>query len=128
MTPRASSRITRRAALEGGALTALGIASAALIGCGGGDGGGGSSGGTGPAAGRIEGATSGGGLPMNAPVVQGKPRQGGTWTSTSTSTYKQHDPHTALGPNIFHIVSDKPLEPHPVTGEVLPHVLTKWEI
>jgi ABC-type transport system substrate-binding protein len=121
-----SGRITRRAALEGIGVTALGLTGAALLGCGGG---GDSSGGSAPAVKQsIEGATQGGGLPMTAPKAEGRQREGGAWTPISTATPKQHDPATALGTNIFHYVSEKGLEPDPVTGAIRPHVFSSWEV
>jgi peptide/nickel transport system substrate-binding protein len=107
---------------------ALGLAGAALLGCGGGDGGG-----TGQIAaersGQVAGATSGKGLPMNAPVVQGRPREGGIWTvSGGADTEVESDAGTARGGNIWHKISEKGLEPDPVTGAIRPHVFTSWEV
>ena len=73
-------------------------------------------------------ATKGGGLPMQAPKVAGTPKRGGTWTSGVTSTYKQHDAHTALATNIYHHIGDKGIEPHPVTNKLLPHIIKSWEV
>jgi peptide/nickel transport system substrate-binding protein len=106
---------------------ALGLAGAALLGCGGGDSGSGGGGQT-PRGTSIEGATRGQGLPMVAPKVPGTPKQGGTYTAAVTSTYKQHDAHTALATNIYHIIGDKAIEPHPVTNALLPHMFTSWEV
>jgi peptide/nickel transport system substrate-binding protein len=115
--------------LQGVGVGALGLAGAALLGCGGG-GPGGEGGQVAPGAqGGVQGASSGGGLPKVAPVVQGKPRYGGSWTTTFTSEPQQFDAHTARGPNIFHYgVSERVLEPHPDTGEIRPHVATSWEV
>jgi ABC-type transport system substrate-binding protein len=121
-------RINRRSLLEGAALGALGVAGAALLGCGGGGDGGGASTGAGSQATTVAGATQGGGLPLVAPKVEGRPRQGGTWTTTQTSTGKQHDAHTALGGNIFHVIGDKGLEPDARTNKILPHMFTSWEV
>jgi peptide/nickel transport system substrate-binding protein len=124
-----TSRVGRRAVLEGMGVGALGLAGAALLGCGGGGGDG--SGGEVAAerSGQVKGATSGGGLPMNAPVIQGRPREGGSWTvSGGATTDVQFDAHTALGSNIWHKISEKGLEPDPVTMAVRPHVFTSWEV
>jgi len=115
----------RRSVLRGAALGAAGVSAAALLGCG--------SRPATPEAGAAEagvgGATRGGGLPMTAPVVQGKPRYGGTWTTGLTQTPVQFDSHTALGATIWHKgVSERVLEPHPTSGKILPHVATSWEI
>jgi ABC-type transport system substrate-binding protein len=117
--------------LRGAGVGALGLAGAALLGCGGG--GDGDGGGSGQVAadtkGQVQGATSGKGLPMNAPVVQGRPREGGSWVvSGGANTDVQFDAHTALGSNIWHKISEKGLEPDPVTMAVRPHVFTTYEI
>ena len=122
---------TRRAVLQGMGVGALGLAGAALLGCGGGGSGGGGSASpkAAPTGTGIAGGTRGEGLPMTAPVVQGKPKYGGTWTTALISTPVQFDAHTALGGNIWHKgVSERVLEPHPVTGKILPHVATSYEI
>jgi ABC-type transport system substrate-binding protein len=121
-------QITRRSMLEGAGIATLGLAGAALLGCGGG--------GAEPSGqiaagqtGQVQGATSGGGLPMNAPVVQGTPREGGVWTvSGGTATEVESDAGTARGGNIWHKISEKGLEPDPVTGAIRPHVFTSWEV
>ena len=122
--------ISRRRVLEGMSVGALGLAGAALIGCGGGGnqaaGGGGNP--VASTATTVAGSTQGGGLPMTAPKVAGNPKPGGTWTSGVTSTYKQHDAHTALATNIYHHIGDKGIEPHPVTNKLLPHILASWEV
>jgi ABC-type transport system substrate-binding protein len=121
--------VTRRSLLEGMGVGALGLAGAALLGCGGG---GGETTGTGQIAaeksGQVAGATSGKGMPMNAPAVQGKPREGGLYTvSGGSTTAVQHDAGTALGGNIWHVIGEKGLEPDPVTNAIRPHVFTSWE-
>ncbi|RLT35194.1 MAG: ABC transporter substrate-binding protein [Chloroflexi bacterium] len=105
---------------------ALGLAGAALLGC---RAGGGSTAGGAPESAKVAAAKGGVGLPMTAPVVQGKPRYGGVWTVPLLSTPVQFDSHTALGGIIWHKgVSERTLEPDPVTGAVRPHVATSWEI
>src|SRR5690348_14494210 len=87
--------ISRRTALEGLGIGALGLSAAALLGCSGG------SKQTGQVAanrsGQVTGATAGKGLPMNAPVVQGTPKDGGIYLGGSGASVVQHDPHTQLG-------------------------------
>ena len=122
--------LSRRTVLQGTGVGVLGLAGAALLGCGSGENkatpAGASASGK---AGGVVGATSGGGLPMTAPVVEGKPKYGGVWTTSLTTTPVQHDAHTALGGNIWHKgVSERVLEPHPVTGAIQPHVATSWEV
>src|SRR5690349_11109233 len=90
------STVSRRTALQGLGGGALGLSAAALLGCGGGS--------SKPAgqvaadkAGVVTGASSGKGLPLNAPVVQGKPRDGGIYLGGPAASNVQHDPHTSLG-------------------------------
>lgn len=118
----------RRAVLEGFGVGALGLAGAALLGCGSAGGGTGGVTEAGQKAASSIGASSGGGLPMTAPKVTGKVREGGTFTAANTATYVQHDPGTALGANIWHLIGEKGLEPDPVTMAVRPHVFTSWEV
>jgi ABC-type transport system substrate-binding protein len=63
-----------------------------------------------------------------APKVEGKIKPGGNWATAVTGPHKQHDTHTALGGTIYHTIGDKGLEPHPITNEILPHMLTSWEV
>jgi ABC-type transport system substrate-binding protein len=120
--------LTRRQVVEGMGLGALGLAGAALLGCGG------RSEQAKPTtdASGVTTAARGDGvsdtLPLTAPKAQGKKRTGGTFIQPTTSTYVQHDPHTALGGAIYHVIGEKGIEPHPVTNELLPHVLTSWEV
>ncbi len=122
-----TSRFGRRSMLQGIGVGALGIAGAALLGCGNTNtSGGGAAAPTDKV--PVKGATSGGGLPMTAPVVAGKARQGGVWTTAGTTTPKQHDAHTVLAASIWNRTSERMLEPDPNTGAIRPHVLTKWEV
>src|SRR5688500_4947581 len=121
-------RVTRRSMLEGMGVGALGLAGAALLGCGGGTGNDTAGKSAGPAATTIAGATKGGGLPMVAPKVEGKPKYGGTWRAASTSIPTQYDPHTALGGNVWHYITERLLEMDPQTGAVIPHMATSWEV
>jgi peptide/nickel transport system substrate-binding protein len=126
MTGRFSASVTRRSVLQGMGVGTLGLAGAALLGCGGGDEG--SARNTGAQATSVAGSTRGAGLPLVAPKVQGKIKPGGTWTTSQSSTGKQHDAHTALGGNIYHVIGDKGLEPDAVTNKILPHMFTSWEV
>ena len=123
------SIVNRRSAIKGIGVGALGLAGAALFGCGDGS----NAGGTGQVAagksGQVEGATSGKGLPLNAPVVQGKKKEGGVYTlSGGATTQVQFDGHTALAGNIHHVIGEKALEPDPVTMKITPHVVQSWEV
>ena len=126
-----TSVASRRAVLQGIGVGALGLAGAALLGCGPKSGGESSSAApkAAPTGTGVAGGTRGQGLPMIAPVVQGKPKYGGVWTTALISTPVQFDAHTALGGNIWHKgVSERILEPHPTSGKVLPNVATSWEV
>ena len=129
MTNSVSTKFNRRTVLQGAGVSALGLAGAALLGCGGSTEAPKSGAPVSGKAGGVVGATSGGGLPLVAPVVQGKPKYGGTFTTGITTTAVQFDSHTALGGIIWHKgVSERVLEPHPVTGVIQPHVATSWEV
>jgi len=124
----ATDRISRRSIISGMGVGAMGIAGAALLGCGG-------SKPAGTAQTQIDAnkqavanAPKGTGLPQSAPVNTGKQREGGTFTQSITSTYVQHDPGTALAGNIWHIIGEKGLEPDPGTAGIRPHVMTSWEV
>lgn len=121
-----STVLTRRHVLRGLGVGAFGLAGAALLGCGGSSSS--SSPGGSVAKAPVEGATSGGGLPMTAPKVEGKIKEGGTWTTAATSTLKQHDAHTVLGASVWNYTSERTLEPDPVSGAIRPHVVTSWEV
>ena len=130
MTNSVSTKFNRRTVLQGAGVSALGLAGAALLGCGGsteapktaqsGAGAGV------PAAQRGDGVADT--LQLSAPVAQGTRLPGGTFVQPTTSTFTQHDPHTALGGAIYHVIGEKGIEPHPVTNKLLPHVLTSWEV
>ena len=117
-------KLSRRGVLEALGVGVLGLTGAALLGCSGSTRGGGD----GQPAGAPVPQSAGVGLPMTAPVVQGKPRQGGTFTQFLLATNRQLDPHTNLGLHIWHVIGEKALEPDPVTGEIRPHLLTSWEV
>ncbi len=126
----ASGTTSRRAVLQGIGVGALGLAGAALLGCGSKSSGGGGDTPKAAATGTgVAGGTRGQGLPMIAPVVQGKPKYGGVWTTALINTPVQFDAHTALAANIWHKgVSERILEPHPTSGKVTPNIATSWEV
>src|SRR5258708_2528826 len=106
-------------------IAALGIAGAALLGCGRGK----ATTTNAPAAAADKrGATSGGGLPMTAPVVAGKIKDGGIWTTSLTATTTPHDAHIATGHSIWNRISERALEPDPSNAKIRPNVLTSWEV
>ena len=129
MSERTGSRpvrgLSRRAVLEAAGVGAFGLASAAMLGCGGGDTG---KPAAGPAGTTIAGAIAGGGLPLTAPKVAGKPKYGGTWRVGASSVAVQYDAHTALGGNIWHNITERLLEMDPANGKVLPNLATSWEV
>jgi len=118
--------VTRRAVMQGLGVGALGLAGAALLGCGGR--GPAQPGAGAPEAGKIQGASSGGGLPLNAPVVQGKVKEGGVFNYAAATQNKQFDPHTSLGDGGWGIVSEKGLNTDPRTGKIRSSIFTSWEV
>ena len=98
--------LSRRTVLRGAGTAAVAIGGAALVGCGDDDdeepaatststAGGTSTSGSGTASATSE---------ANAfPTAKGEPKDGGTYTTAATTTYQQHDPHTALGPTDFNV-------------------------
>ena len=117
---------SRRRLLAGVGVAGLGLAGAAFLGCGSSKQQASSSATT--QATTVAGATRGQGLPMVAPKVAGKVKPGGEYTTAVTGTFKQHDPHTALGGNVWHYIGDKGLEPDPTTNKILPQMFTSWEV
>ncbi|MEI8259677.1 MAG: ABC transporter substrate-binding protein, partial [Deltaproteobacteria bacterium] len=65
---------------------------------------------------------------MTAPVVQGKIKEGGSWTTAATATLKLNDAHTVTGNSVWNYVSERMLEPDPLTAAIRPNVLTSWEV
>jgi len=124
--------VTRRRVIAGMGMGALGLAGSALLGCGSSKNSGGSAGGSAGGDTGSKTVTSQTGvetLPLTAPVAQGKPRKGGTYTITvGPVTYVEHDAHTMRGRGEFHFISEKLTECDPVTAKTLPHVATSWEI
>jgi hypothetical protein len=121
--------IHRRSALQGLGVGAFGLAGAALLGCGGSEAPSDSGNVAADESGKIEGGTSGFGLTMVAPKVEGREQPGGTFTvGAGATTQVQFDAGTALGRNPWHTISEKGIEPHPVTGKLLPHTFTSWEV
>ena len=122
-----TNQVTRRSVLRGAGIGALGVAGAALLGCGG------SAAKTtdGPAqpkAGLIQGATKGAGLSEVSPKVTGAKKPGGLYRYGATSLFTQYDMHTALGATPWHLLGEKVLEQDARTGELLPHLATSWEV
>ena len=129
MTTQISTRrVGRRALIGGVGVGALGLASAALIGCGGGSTSSGGGAAPGKEATTIAGATKGQGLPLTAPKVAGKIKPGGKYTSASLTKLVQYDSHVALGFGMHGMVGEKGIEPDPVNNALRPHVLTSWEV
>lgn len=122
MIQQSTHTFSRRAALQGMGIGALGLAGAAVLGC--------RAGSQSPPE-KTAAAPSGAGsavLPLTAPVAQGKPRLGGVYTQATGFTYQQHDSHTAGATNVWHVIGERALEPDPITAKVLPHVVASWEI
>lgn len=121
--------MTRRRVVQGFGISALGLAGAALLGCGGSKGADAGSTGTGSTPAPVTSATGVETLPLTAPVAQGKPRKGGTYTQTvGATTWVQHDSHTQLGASEWHVIGEKLVESNFTDAKVLPHVATSWEV
>lgn len=104
---------------------ALGIASAALLGCTtqspvvGGN----------PAAIPAPNIDAGlAGMLIANPVVQGKPRQGGVFNVPVTAVFINNDVGTSVSTSIWHCISSKALEWDSKTGKLVPHVVQSWEV
>jgi peptide/nickel transport system substrate-binding protein len=120
--------LTRRSLIRGAGIGTLGLAGAAVLGCGGDDDG--TSGAGAPkSSAPVTSSTGVETLPLTAPVAQGRPRKGGTYTmSTGAITFAQHDAHTALGPNEWHVIGEKLIESNFTDAKLLPHVAMSWEV
>src|SRR5688572_15596214 len=112
---RGMPHVDRRSLLRGAGVGALGLAGAALLGCGGDGESEGPATQAQPKTGLIEGATRGAGLPEIAPKVQGTKKPGGTYSYATTSLFTQYDMHTALASTPWHLLGEKVLEQDPRT-------------
>ena len=121
--------VSRRTALQGMGVGALGLSAAALLGCGSGNKGKKATGQiAAQSSGQVVGATAGHGLPKNAPVVQGTPKDGGTYLGGVAANQTQHDPHTTLGASVWDQISEKGLNCDVDTGALKPAIFTSWEV
>lgn len=113
--------------LRGAGLTAVGLSGAALLGCGGDDDDDDapSGGTTAPGSTTAPGETP---QASNFPVVEGSPKPGGAYTIAATTTYLQHDAHTALGPNVWHLIGEKAFKLNSATGELEPNLIAEYEV
>jgi peptide/nickel transport system substrate-binding protein len=116
--------------LRSAGIGTLGIAGAALLGCGGGDDAdGGASGAGGGTSAPVTASTGVETLPLTAPAAQGRPRKGGTYTqSIGATTWVLRDSHTQLGASEWHVISEKLLESNFTDAKVLPHIAASWEV
>jgi ABC-type transport system substrate-binding protein len=120
--------LPRRRVIEGIGVGALGIAGAALLGCGSGGRAGGTAGAPSSANPPVTANTGVETLPLTAPVAQGKPRKGGTFNETvGAVTWVEHDSHTQRGASEWHVISEKLLECDFKDAKTLPSVATTWE-
>jgi ABC-type transport system substrate-binding protein len=127
---RFEGRVSRRSMLRGSMVAGAGLASAALIGCGGG-----------PKKSVNDGAASATqAAPAKAaaaapqseragmPVVKGTPKKGGTFTQQLTETNVQHDQHTAVSNSEWMIMGQRALELDEWTGKLRASLIESWEI
>ncbi len=115
-------RVSRRGVIRGGVVFGAGLG-AALLGC---------SAGAPPRAAPAGGsATTAGGVATGkpgVPVVNGTPKDGGTWTSAIPSTDVEHDMHSAASASVWHHISERALNPDPWTNEIQANIVEKWEM
>lgn len=116
---RLSSRVGRRRLLQATGAGSVGAAALALVGCGDDDDDGG------PGAPTAAGTETDNG---QEPTSVAGPERGGEYVVPATTTYTQHDPHTALGPNVWHVIGERAFEQHATTGELLPNLVEEYEI
>jgi ABC-type transport system substrate-binding protein len=131
---------SRRAVLRDGAISAAGLATAALLGCRGSTGETGEGSGTTGGAGVSQSGGSGEGAPKNikrapgvnpnvatVPVNNRKVIQGGVYRTTSTSTTTEFDPDIIKGSTDIQIMNDRLLYANGYTMELTNDLLTSYE-
>jgi ABC-type transport system substrate-binding protein len=125
-----SGGYTRRHVIQAAGIGALGLAGAALLGCGGGGtGAAGGGGGVQATAAPVTGVTGVEVLPLTAPVVKGTKKPGGTYTyPIGGSTWTEHDSHTQRAASEWHVISEKVTEADPIDAKTLPSIAESWEI
>jgi peptide/nickel transport system substrate-binding protein len=124
--------VSRRVALESLGVGILGLAGAALIGCGSSSGGGGAGSGGGAATqatvAPVTEATGVDILPLTAPVVKGTKKPGGIFkTALNGKTYTEHDSHTQRAASEWHVISEKLTEANFTDAKTIPHIASSWE-
>ena len=115
-------RVSRRSVLRGAGVGALGLAGAALVGCG-------SRGADAPApiAKQDAGVNLAGALGVTAPVVSGTPRRGGVYTHAMAGKLT-HDPGNGVNSGVWPMLGELLLEGDPLTSKLSPNVVTTWEV
>ena len=111
--------LSRRRVLTAAGAAGIGISAAGLVGCGGDDSGspsGGSNGSTTAAPGVSP--TSGPPIPAAAAELFFGP-----WLLFP----REYDGHTALGPNIWHIIGNRAIRRHAKSGALIPELAASWE-
>ena len=115
--------VDRRTLLRGAGVGALGLAGAALIGCGSGSKGGDS---PAPVAAKDAGLNLDGALGVTAPAVAGTPKKGGTFTTAMTGKLT-HDPANGVNSGVWPMLGDMLLEADPRTAALKPSIAASWE-
>ncbi|MPZ99118.1 MAG: hypothetical protein GEU80_07215 [Dehalococcoidia bacterium] len=131
-TPR-QRRWGRRAVLRGAVAAGAGLGFAALVGCGDDDDAADEPGDTPTNGGAATDSPAAGQAPTGpaqegVPRLEGEPTIGGSWVVGLTSTYQQHDMHTALAGTVWHVISERALELDEWTGEVRGNIVENWEL
>lgn len=116
-------QLSRRSVLRGAGFGALGLAGAALVGCG--------SGGNAPEDTRVAAKDAGTNiastLGVTAPVVAGTPRKGGSYT-TAMIAKLTHDPANGVNSGAWPMLSELLLEGDPLTSKLAPNIASSWEV
>ncbi|MFA7297521.1 MAG: hypothetical protein WC211_10125, partial [Dehalococcoidia bacterium] len=133
------SAFDRRAVLRGGALGALGVAGAALLGCSGSGSKSGESGGA-PSGGAAAGGAGGNGAPKNikradgfdpkfgqVPVNDRKVVKGGSFRRQSTDTSRENDPEVSIALADWEYVADRLAYANGFTMKITPDLLASYE-
>jgi peptide/nickel transport system substrate-binding protein len=129
------SNLTRRSALRGAAVGALGLGGAALLGCGGGDDSAGSASNTGGTSGADSGA------PRNVKRADGhnpalgevaintkKIIKGGTYRESASDTSRENDPDVSIAGADWQHVADRLVIANGWTMKIEPDMLTSYEL
>lgn len=115
-----SRRMTRRRLLRGAAITGTALAVAAAVGCGGEE-----EAGPAPAAQTGTPAAAQG---TGTPAASEAPKLAELLRLQWGFFPREFDAHTALGPEIWHVIGSRPIRRHAKTGELIGELFVSWEL